>query len=241
MTNDRVPAAALDRILREGLRPRPTARSRLVELWSAVGLANLFLGTVTRILAALSVSVGSVVLIVTAGRSLGLLFALSPLLFLALMGFVEGAERLGPLAELRRTLRYSGPQLAAFRILLFGVAGVGFGAVLSLAITPPAVGFGHALMISSVAVTGAAVGTLALLRRVASRWPALALPLAWTVAWLIPVALADQSWETALAGLPAALGWLLVLGAAVLFGRQLRTLLLGRAFTVRGIAHAAGQ
>lgn len=241
MTNDRVPAAALDRILREGLRPRSTVWSRLVELWSAVGLANLFLGTATRILAALSVAVGLVVLIGTSARSLGLLFALSPLLFLALMGFVEGAERFGPLAELRRTLRYSGPQLAAFRILLFGGLGVLFGAALPLAIAPAGIGYAHSLMISSVAVTGAAALTLALLQRMSARWPALVLPLAWTVLWLLPAALAEQAWETALAGLPSAVGWALAVGAAVLFGRQLRTLLLGRAFTVRGISHVAGQ
>lgn len=236
-----VPEAALERILREGLRPRRTVWSRLARLWSAVGPGNLFLGTLTRVVAAVFLAVGLVLLIGTSDGSLGRLFALAPLLFLSLMGFVEGAERIGPLAELRRTLRYSGPQLAAFRILVFGVLGLGFSTVLSVLLNPPGVQLSRALMVTSVALAGSAWLTLALLQRISSRWAAAMLPLTWALAALAPVMVAGDAWETVLGGVPDVLGWAVGVAAAGLFARQLRILLLGRAFTTRGIAHAARQ
>lgn len=241
MTTEVVPSRALERILREGLRPRRTVRSRLTQLWSAVGPGNLFLGTVTRVVAAVFFSAGLVALIGGSHNSLGTLFALAPLLFLSLMGFVEGAERLGPLAELRRTLRHSGPQLAAFRILVFAVLGLCFGAALSVGLNPPGTQLARALMVTSVAVAGSAWLTLAALHRITSRWVAAMLPLGWTLAALVPVVFAGGAWEAALAGVPDALGWAVGLVSAGLFVRQVRVLLVGRTFTLRGITHAAGQ
>lgn len=147
MASERVPAAALEQILREGLRPRPTLWSRLAELWTAVGPANLILGTATRVLAALSVAAGLVVLIATSGHSLGLLFALSPLLFLTLMGFRRGSRAVRAARRAASHPAVLRPQLAAFRFLLFGGAGVALGALLPLALAPAGTGF--ALTLSS--------------------------------------------------------------------------------------------
>lgn len=234
-----VPKTALENILSTGLRPRPTLWSRLTQLWSAVGPGNLFLGTATRIVAAVCVSTGTVVLISATDGSLAQLFALAPLLLLTLLAFVEGAERVGPLAELRRTLRHSGPQLAAFRILVFGVAGLGFAVILPLFRTTGAP-LSRTVMIASLAVSAAAVLTIAALQRIAAAWQAMALPLTWTAFWLGPALLAGDAWESLLTGLPDVLGWAVALASTIVAVRQVRVLLLGRVLTVKELTHAAG-
>lgn len=239
MTNG-MPEGAMEQILSAGLRPRATVWARLVQLWSAVGPGNLFLGTATRIVAAAGVSIGTVLLAGTTVGSLAQLFALAPLLLLSLLGFVEGAERLGPMAELRRSLRYSGRQLAAFRILVFGIAGLGFALAASAFLGAPGAPLARTAMVASLAVSVAAVLTIELQQRIAGAWPAVALPVIWTIFWLGPAMLAGDAWEKLLAGLPEIVGWAVALASAVVAARQVRVLLLGRALTIRRLTHAAG-
>lgn len=242
MNDTQVPKGALERILRDGLRPRVTTWSRLRELWSVVGVGNVFLGTGTRVFVAVGVAASAVALVSASGGSLGLLFALAPLMFLSLTGFVEGAERWGPLADLRGTLRYSGHQLAAFRILVFGVAGLIFGIVLSvsMALAGMAPALGDAVMISAIAVSASAVLALAALRRFSSRWLAVPLPLIWTFAWMVPLVVWGEAWEALLAGIPGVIGWGLSVVALLVFARQVRGVMQGRGFAGEGMIHAVG-
>lgn len=239
MSND-LPPGALEHILSTGLRRRMTVWAQLAQLWSAVGPGNLFLGTVTRIIAAVTLSIGVVALVSTTEGSLAHLFALAPLLLLSLLGLVEGAERLGPLAELRRTLRHSGPQVVAFRILIFGIAGMGFGLAVALLLGVRGTSAARTVMVASLAVSAAAVLTIALLRRITSTWQAVMVPLVWTGFWLMIATLLGDAWEALLAGIPDIVGWAMVLVAACVVARQVRSLLLGRVLTIKELTHAAG-
>lgn len=234
-----VPPPVLRRILDDGLRPGPRLVGRVRELWAGVGPTNLFFGVGTRV--ALAVVVSALVLALAAGTvdSLAVLFACAPLLLLTLIGFVEGAERTGPLAELRRTLPNSGPQLAAFRSLVFAVAGLGSGLLVSVL---PLFGTGDAgrrVLVGSLSVSLSALCTLALHRPNSARWVGLVLPVAWISVWLLAAIVLGDRWEAVLESVPDVLGWAAVVVGATVFVHEVRRQLL-EIGADREVTHAAG-
>lgn len=230
---------ALTRILNSGLRPRPRLGELIRSLWSDLGPGNLFFGTLTRLLLAASVSALGVALLAATAGSLGMLFAGAPLLFLTLVGFVEGAERIGPLAELRRTLLNSGPQVAAFRTLLFAGAGLGFGLLVCFLPVFSAQQAGHRLLVASLSVSLSALLTLVVLRGRSASRVGLLLPLCWIGFWSAVELAADEVWDATLAGMPILLGWIGVAAATTTFARRISRQLLD-VDDLKGVAHAAG-
>ena len=232
MTEPPVPEGVLRRIVREGARPAPTLVGTVSRLWTELGPGHLFFGTKTRVVLAWALSLLTAVIAAQSGRSLGLVFAFAPVLFLTLAGFVEGAERFGPVAELRRTTRNSGQQLAAFRVLVFGVIGMAFGLLGSGLLSS---GQGHvaqSLLIGSLSVSVAAALSLTALERTSFRWVGPVLPFAWVGSWLAVGLFLGDRWDAVLAAVPPLLGWLAVTGSAAFFMRRVRALLLDNSWEV---------
>lgn len=202
MADRPVSAATVVRILDSGMRPAPSLIGTIRRLWRDVGPGGLFFGMGVRLLLAGAVSVLTAVLVMQAGDSLGVLFASAPVLLLTLAGFVEGAERFGPLAELRRTVRNSGQQLAAFRMLVFGVAGFLFGIFASILPRGGARQLGQSLTVASLGVVFAGALSLVVLQRVTVRWLGALLPLGWIGFWVAVTVVFGESWDAVLAGLP---------------------------------------
>lgn len=156
----------------------------------------------------------------------GLVAALSPLLLLGLSGVVEALDRMGPLGEIRRTCRYSGAQVAAFRLLCFGAVGTGFGLLVAILLQGASGGDTARLLVLAAATataTAAAQVWSATARTV--WWTTVALPVGWLGLWLVLLTAVPAEATALLTGVPAlllaalagAFGWLYVRRVRVLF------------------------
>lgn len=251
--------ASIERIVRAGWRPRPSAWRSIREVYRTLGVGGLLWADGWLMLAALCTSLAAALLLGTTGQShtRTQLIAVAPTLLLTLVALVEGSQLRGPLGEIRGTTRFSAAELTATRMVGFAALGLVYATVCG-ALAHAVAGGGGAqrsvepgvdgqagvwlqLSWALAAVLAAGVlatGLLAAQRRIA----VLALPVAWPAVWLAPLALFGPAWDRILAG---AAVWLPV--AAILFSilagaSQLRALLLhGRIGSLFGPGRAPAR
>lgn len=192
-------------IVSRAIGPRSSVRVRFVRLARALGWSGLFSGAGARLAgAAIVAAVAATLAVAAAPGSMAATLAVGPILLLLLTALVDGADRVGPLAPLRRSVLFTVAEVTAVRVVVFAVLGFVFAAVVAAAAIRPEGASASALIAEACAATAVAgVAVLVLLSRGWDR-VVIALPAVWIAVVALPAAVWAKQWEVALQAVPVA-------------------------------------
>lgn len=192
---------AISAIVARSVPPRTSLVARMVHMYRAVGLIGLFGGSENRVSAVAIVSVAMSAFSIVAFPGSPTAVAISaPIPFLLSAALIDGFDRVGRLARLRRSLLFSAEDITSLRVLIYAVVG------LVCALVTGALSNGGTFLVG-IAVSSLALSALlvlALLRSPSTAGAVLVLPFVW-VAALLFAAPTESQWGPALASVPSGL------------------------------------
>jgi hypothetical protein len=198
----------IEDILSKGLSKPKSLWNYIHEIYHALGLRYIFMGTAPAILMTVAAILAWIRLFPFAPEQhpYATLFALAPAFFLVMVCITETIERVGGLYEIKMTCKYTIQQITAFRVLCFSLMGAVFCTLTSLYFSrlPVDYSFFKALSISFCALFLCAVLTLVILRLFNRLWMYLSAILLWLTIGILPVRFFGRSWELLLAQIPIA-------------------------------------
>ena len=219
MPDENEKSVAIETILAKGLIRRKSLFQQLNELYRNIGLRRIF-WDITDIMVITFMSTLLLVfvlkdLIAQKSMVFGILFAISPFMFLFLSLITEAKERMTGLYELKMTCKYTIRQISAFRMLCFSGAGMAFSGLISvtLAFWDGNQEFWQILVISLCALFLYSLLMIAAMNRLHRNWSYYVPSIVWALLSILPLKLFGEQWESFLRQVPfgIALGFLCIL------------------------------
>jgi hypothetical protein len=199
---------AIEAILAKGLIRRKSLFRQLNAFYRNIGLRCIFWDTADVMLIAFMCTLMFVFVLtesITQSASFcGILFAISPFLFLLLSLIAEAKERMSGLYELKMTCKYTVRQISAFRMLCFSAAGMAFCGLLSAApcFWDGYQDFWQMLVISLCALFLCSLLMIAVMNRIHRNWSYYAPSIVWALISILPLKLFGERWELFLLHIP---------------------------------------
>lgn len=229
MPDEHEKGRSIETILSKGISRPKSFVERISEIYRSLGYRCIFWDTADSILLSSAISIGIAVLwaFSSSKSTYGMLFAISPVLYLLLALFTDVKERIGGLYELKMTCKFTIRQITAFRMICFSGIGIAFSVLMSTlsCLLGGFQNYDRMLITSLCALFLCSFLTLFTMMHIRGKWSYYTPPVIWSAICILPVLLFGEQWELLISRIPMAANLCVIAIVGWLYLREIKKLI----------------